>query len=120
MYHHDFDRQIERIARRQCGGFSHHQALRVGGSDHMILTRLRTGLYVRLCPGVYALASYPGSFHRQCWAAVLSAPDAAVGGLSAAHLEELNVFRAEAEELLKPKSAVKTQESAKSESQKKD
>ena len=41
-------------------------------------------------------------------------------GLSAAHLEELNVFRAEAEELLKPKSAVKTQESAKSESQKKD
>lgn len=70
----------------------------------MILTRLRMGLYVRLCPGVYALASYPGSFHRQCWAAVLSAPDAAVGGLSAAHLLGFRGFAPGKPEIVVPPS----------------
>jgi hypothetical protein len=86
MYDHDFDRRIERLARRQCGAFSHAQALQAGGSDPMLRVRLQTSQLVRLDAGVYALASYPGSFHRQCWASVLGNPGAGVAGLAAAHL----------------------------------
>ena len=92
MYDHDFDRRIERLARRQCGAFSHAQALRAGGSDPMLAFRLRTGQLSRLDTGVYALASYPGSFHRQCWASVLGNPGAGVGGLAAAHLLAFPAF----------------------------
>ena len=86
MFDHSFDRRIEMLARRQCGAFSHAQVIRTGGSDEMLATRIRTGQFLRLDAAVYTLASYPGSFHRQCWAAVLGTPDAAVGGLAAAHL----------------------------------
>jgi very-short-patch-repair endonuclease len=47
--------------------------------------RLRLGIWLRLEAGVYALASYPGSFERQCWAAVLGQPEAGVAGFAAAH-----------------------------------
>ena len=86
MYDYDFDRRIERMARKQCGAFSHAQAIRAGGSDAMLHGRLQTGQLLRIDAGVYALASYPGNFHRQCWAAVLGSPGAGVAGLAAAHL----------------------------------
>jgi very-short-patch-repair endonuclease len=86
MYDHDVDRRIERMGRRQCGAFNHQQALDAGASDDMISVRLRLGVWLHLESGVYAVASYPGSFERQCWAAVLGQPQAAVAGFAAAHL----------------------------------
>lgn len=86
MKDHEADRRIELVARRQEGVFSRTQAYRVGFSSQMIDDRLQWRAWLRLAPAVYALASHPGSFERQCWAAVLAEADAAVGGMSAAWL----------------------------------
>ena len=102
MYDHEMDGRVERLGRIQCGAFNHEQALRAGATDDMISVRLRLGIWLRLESGVYAVASYPGSFHRQCWAAVLGQPDAAVAGFAAAHLLGFTGFSPGRSEIVVP------------------
>jgi hypothetical protein len=55
---------------------------------------LVAGVWLRLAPGVYALASAPSDFLRQCWAAVLSEPDASIGVFAAAAILRFVGFNA--------------------------
>ncbi len=96
------DRALDTIARRQHGCFSRAQAVRAGLTPRMIAQRTSTGAWVRLAPSVYALPSHPGTIERQCWAAVLSEPSAAIGGLTAALLHGLDGIRPGPIELVVP------------------
>jgi hypothetical protein len=104
MYDHDLDRRIERLARTQCGAFNLEQASRAGASDHHVAVRIRSGAWLALASGVFALGSYPGTFERQCWAAVLGQPGAAVGGLAAGHLLGFRGFSPGRPEIVVPPS----------------
>jgi hypothetical protein len=92
MYDHELDRRIDAIARRQCGAFTLDQLRRAGGDDDAAVYRVAIGRWVRIAPAVFAVSSYPGTFERQCWAAVLGEPVAAVGGLTAAHVRGFRGF----------------------------
>ncbi|MEO7555348.1 MAG: hypothetical protein ABIV94_01925 [Acidimicrobiales bacterium] len=96
------DRDAERLARHQHGAFNHVQARRLGFTDRMIHRRLATGSWLRVAPAVYVLPSHPGTFLRQCWAAVLAEPKAAVGGLAAAAVLGLEGVRPGPVELVVP------------------
>ena len=102
MYDHQLDQRIERLARRQCGAFSLSQVRAAGGDDHAVGHRLSLGRWVRLAPAVLALAAAPGTFERQCWAAVLGEPVAAVGGLAAAPVLGFQGFRPGRPEIVVP------------------
>lgn len=60
----------------------------------MIGRRLAAGTWIRLANSlVYGLPSHPGTWHRQCTAAVLSVPVGAVSGTSGAALLGFDGFR---------------------------
>jgi very-short-patch-repair endonuclease len=80
------DRRLDEYAARQFGAFSLEQARETGMTDRMVDGRVRSGAWVRLAPGVYALASSPPVWERQLAAAVLSRPGSLVAGRSAALL----------------------------------
>lgn len=86
------DRALDEYAARQYGVFSLAQARRAGLTDRMVEHRTETGAWVRLTPGVYALASAPPRWERQMAAALLSRPGSIVGGASAAHLHRLEGY----------------------------
>ncbi len=96
------DRAVERIARKQHGAFSHAQATGVGLTARMIGRRVDSGAWLRVTRSVYALPSHPGTFLRQCWAAVLAERSAAIGGLTAAALHGLEGMRPGPIELIAP------------------
>lgn len=102
MYDHELDRRIDAIARRQGGAFNLDQLRTAGGDDDAALHRISIGRWVRLAPAVLAVASYPGTFERQCWAAVLGEPAAALGGLTAAHVRGFHGFNPGRPEIVVP------------------
>ena len=69
------DARIALVAGRQAGAFAFAQALALGFPRATISRRLGSGAWVRLLPGVYAVAGGEPTRLRQLWAAVL-----AVGG----------------------------------------
>lgn len=98
----DPDRRIDEYASRQYGVFSLDQARRTEMTDNMIQSRLEKGAWLRLAPGVYAVASAPPKWERQVAAAVLSRPRAVVGGSTAAYLHGFDGFRKGRPEIVVP------------------
>lgn len=96
------DRIIEEYAARQYGVFALRQCQRAGLTVSQIKTRLRQGAWVKLAPGVYAVASAPPKWERQVAAAVLSRPDAIVTGVTAATLLGFDGFRPGRVEIVVP------------------
>lgn len=89
------DRAIDGLARRQHGAFHRRQAVRTGFTAKMIRRRWHNGTWVKLggSDDVFALASHPGTWHRQCMAATLSVPAGAIGGGAAAVLHRFPGWR---------------------------
>jgi hypothetical protein len=86
------DRIVDEYASRQFGAFSRQQAEQAGFSPRMILTRINNGAWIRLAPGVYALASAPPKWDRQLAAALLTREGSIAAGRSAAYLHEFPGF----------------------------
>jgi very-short-patch-repair endonuclease len=85
-------RAIDAYAARQYGCFNIHQ-LRAAGIDRSAVgRRIKNGEWIRLAPGVYAVASAPPTWERQQSAAVLGHPRAIVGGAAAARLHGIREF----------------------------
>ena len=73
------DHILDAIARRQDNVISRTQVLLAGGSDELIATRIRRGLWQPLHAGVYLVGSAPPTWAQQLRAAVTAAgPDAQV------------------------------------------
>lgn len=104
MYDHELDARIDRIAHPQCGAFNLDQVRAAGGTDQAAAHRVELGRWFRLGPAVLALAASKGTFERQCWAAVLGEPVAAVGGFSAAVLRSFRGFTPGRPEIVVPPS----------------
>src|SRR5882757_4354692 len=102
MYDHGLDRTIDRIARKQSGAFNLDQLRRVGGDSDAAMHRVALGRWIHLAPSVFAVATFAGTFERQCWAAVLGEADASVGGLAAAYLFGVPDFRPGRPEIVVP------------------
>jgi len=96
------DRAIERLARKQHGAFNHRQAVALGFSNKMIHGRMASGLWIRLAPALYALASAPSTWLRQYKAAELIHPSAAISGLAAPKLHAVEGFRTVKPEIVVP------------------
>ncbi len=79
------------------------QALALGFTDSTIRRRVGTGRWLRLDDGVYALASHPFTWRRQCMAATLAMPSGVISGRAAAVLHALPSFQPGAVELLVPR-----------------
>lgn len=89
MTKREVDSRIDAIARRQHGVFTHRQAAAAGATSPMRRRRLANGTWVRLDRRVYGLPSHPGTWHRQCMAAVLAIVGAAASHGAAAALHGL-------------------------------
>jgi very-short-patch-repair endonuclease len=101
----DVDRAIEALARRQHGVFSRRQALLAGATSSLVDRRQRSGAWLRLGSGVYALPGNPPTWRRQLKAAELSVEGAAVCGRPAGALHKLTGFRPSRPEIVAPTSA---------------
>jgi hypothetical protein len=89
MPDHTKDRAIDALARRQHGAFSTKQTTRLGFSTKERRSRLRSGRWVRLLHSdVFAVASAPATWERQCAAATLSVPTAGLWGPTAAAIHD--------------------------------
>ena len=105
MTAHHIDRAVEALARRQHGTFHRSQVLELGGTAAMIDHRLSSGGWLKLVPGVYALAAQPFTWRRQVKAAQLSVRGAAVSHRAAAVLHGVDGFRPGAIDLTAPPDA---------------
>ncbi len=85
-------REIDRVASHQYGVISSAQVSRAGFDQNAIHRKLESGAWIRMCSGVYALASAPPKWERQMTAAILSRPRAIAGEDSSAYLHGLNGF----------------------------
>jgi very-short-patch-repair endonuclease len=88
------DRRIESLARRQQGVFSRDQAEAAGATRRMIERRRRSGAWLSLERGVYALPSAPFTWLRQAKAAELRVPGSAVSHRGSAHPHGIDGYRA--------------------------
>jgi very-short-patch-repair endonuclease len=84
---------IDELASRQYGVFNRDQVRRAGFDRSAVKRRVASGVWIRLGPNVFCLASAPPKWERQLAAAVLSRPRAYVGGASAAYLLGFRDFR---------------------------
>lgn len=81
------DAKLAALAARQHGALTRRQALDLGFTRSAILHRRRTGRWVDLQPGVYAISGTPATPQQHTMAIVLSyGPRAVAGSLSAAWL----------------------------------
>jgi hypothetical protein len=81
------DAILSRIARRQAGAFNRSQAGVAKVTPRMIQRRLQTGAIEQLDDDVWAFTSAPATWLRDCWAATLVHPQAALSHETApAHL----------------------------------
>jgi hypothetical protein len=88
------DAALARIAARQHGLFVRSQVLEVGLTDAMIEFRIRTGRWVRVCPGLYRLAGVPVTWaQRALGACLVAGPGAVVSHRSAAVVWAVSGFR---------------------------
>jgi very-short-patch-repair endonuclease len=100
----DGDRLIDVFASRQYGAFSIFQVREAGLDRSAVRRRVESRAWVRLSPGVYALASAPPVWERQLSAAVLSRPRAYVAGASAAYLHRFSGFSTQRPVIMVPRS----------------
>ncbi|VAW09393.1 hypothetical protein MNBD_ACTINO02-307 [hydrothermal vent metagenome] len=85
---------LARVAGSQRGVFTRAQALGVGFSARALESRVETGMYDRLYPGVFAIGGSPSSWRRDVAAAVLSRSAlAAASHKTAAHLWGMTSMR---------------------------
>lgn len=85
------ERQLSRLARRQHGLVTAAQARAAGMSADSMSWRVRIGLWVRVVPGVFALAGTADTWRRRTMAAVLAAgPGAVASHTTAAALYRLS------------------------------
>jgi len=95
---HEMTRALEALARKQRGVFTWEQAQSLGFTRQMIYNRVRSGAWIRLGSGVFALPSAPSSWARQYKAAELELPGSCLAGLAAAKVlafDGFNVVRPE-------------------------
>lgn len=85
--------RIARTAARQHGVFSGAQARAAGFDKNAVARRLASGEWIQLDYRVFAVASASPTWERQVWVALLSRPEAVVGGRAAAFLHGLRGFR---------------------------
>lgn len=85
-------RKIDRLAARQHGVFSGSQARSAGYDKHGVARKLASGEWIQLDYRVFALASAAATWERQLWVALLSRPEAVIGGRAAAHLHGFRGF----------------------------
>jgi very-short-patch-repair endonuclease len=85
-------RKIDRFAARQHGVFSGAQARAAGFDKHGVARKLASTEWHQLDYRVFALASAIASWERQLWVAILSRPEAIIGGRAAAHLHGFRGF----------------------------
>lgn len=85
-------RKIDGFAARQHGVFSGSQARAAGFDKHGVARKLASGEWHQLDYRVFALASAAASWERQLWVAILSRPQAVIGGRAAAHLHGFRGF----------------------------
>jgi len=85
-------RRVEAIARSRCGVFTYEEAIAAGFTDRMIRRRLADGRFLRLHPGVYALAGATLTWRSQLWAACAWSREGVVSHRCAAALHRLKGF----------------------------
>jgi Transcriptional regulator, AbiEi antitoxin/Protein of unknown function (DUF559) len=66
------------VAARQHGVFTKEQAAAAGATDAVVKHRCRSGRWIRLRQGVYAIAGSPATWERRVMAVVLAAGEGAV------------------------------------------
>lgn len=87
------DHEIAQLASRQYGLFTRAQALALGTTLRVVESRLESGRWIRVAPGVYGLPGAVPSWRRDLLAACLEAgPDAVASHQSAAALHRLASF----------------------------
>jgi len=89
----EFDQAVAALSRRQHGAVSRRQVLDLGGTDRMVASRVTSGRWLRLDPGVYGLAAVAPTWHQSLMAAQLSEPIATIAGRAAAALHGFEGFR---------------------------
>lgn len=87
------DARLASIARSQAGAFSRTQARAADVSAKMLRHRVATGQVEQLDDDVWAFRSAPGGWFRDCWAATLIHPEAALSHETAAAQLGLDVDR---------------------------
>ncbi|HEV2757626.1 MAG TPA: type IV toxin-antitoxin system AbiEi family antitoxin domain-containing protein [Actinomycetota bacterium] len=81
------DERVLRLAGRQHGVVIRQQVIEAGVTKSMLERRIRHGRFVRLHPGVYAVAGAPRTFEQRCFAAAAwGGAGAVVSHETAAHL----------------------------------
>lgn len=93
------------MASVQYGAFSRQQAFVAGATDRFVHRRLAAGVWIRVLPGVYVLATWRGTWLRQCKIAELSVAGSSVACRTAAALDDLTGFRQGPIELVIPANA---------------
>src|SRR5438105_14431582 len=84
---------VRRFADRQHGVFSAAQARSAGASPEVIRWRVESGVWERVCRGVYRLPGAPDTWRQRLWTALLVAgPGAVVAREAAAALWGLPGF----------------------------
>ena len=76
--------QLQETAARQHGVFSRSQALDAGATRRLVSSRLTSGLWILLAPGVYGYPGHADSWRRRLWIASLNAGPSSVVGFEAA------------------------------------
>jgi hypothetical protein len=85
------DHQTDDLAARQFGVFDRSQALARGHTRSSIGTRLERGRWIKIHPGVYAVAGSPDTWKRRAMAGqLLAGPRGGLSHLSAAYLLGIN------------------------------
>lgn len=82
----DLDRAIADIAANQHDAFARRQILAIGGTQHQIDSRIRSGRWERVDSGVYRLSGRRPTWRHRAHAATLNHPEARLSGPAASAL----------------------------------
>lgn len=99
------DRKLAQIARKQAGAFNRTQATSAGMSARMLQTRERRGEIERRHGDVWVFRAAPPTWLRDCWAATLVHPVAALSHATAGAFLDLDVDRRNPVEVTVPPGA---------------
>lgn len=99
------DLAVASMAADADGVFTDAQAAAFGVTPAMVRTRVARGQWLRVGPGVLAVAGAPPTFQARCRAAALALPGSAVAGRAAAELHGLGSFEPSQPELVVPPGA---------------
>jgi hypothetical protein len=80
------ERHLHELAARQHGVFSRAQALDAGATPRLVSSRLTSGRWILLAPGVYGYPGHADTWRRRLWIASLNAGPSSVVGFEAAGL----------------------------------